>query len=79
MAAPARTYRFHDLRDGTPEDYARVKEDMRRWLDSPEGIAARERSLAGLARIRQRILAETGGLGMPDEWIQDALDAADDH
>jgi hypothetical protein len=56
-----------------------VKEDMRRWLDSPEGIAACERAVAALKRMRQRILDETGGMGLPDEWIQDALDEADDH
>ena len=79
MAAFARTYRFRDLSGATPEDYEAVKEEMRRWLDSAEGIAACERALAALDRMHRRIFDETAGTGMPDEWIQDALDEADDH
>ena len=79
MAATTRPHRFRDLTGATPEDSEAVKQDMRRWLDSPEGIAACERSLAALDRMHRRILDETDGLGLPDEWIQEALDEADDH
>ena len=79
MAATTRPHRFRDMTGATPEDYEAVKQDMRRWLDSPEGIAACERSLAALDRMHRRILDETGGLGLPDEWIQEALDEAGDH
>ena len=79
MAATTRPHRFRDMTGATPEDYEAVKQDMRRWLDSPEGIAACERSLAALDRMHRRILDETDGLGLPDEWIQEALDEADDH
>ena len=79
MATPARTHRFRDMTGATPADYEADKEDMRRWLDSPDGIAACERAVAALKRMHQRIFDETGGLGLPDEWIQEALDEADDH
>ena len=46
MATPARTHRFRDMTGSTPADYEADKEDMRRWLDSPEGIATRIRRQA---------------------------------
>lgn len=73
MAATARTHRFRDMTGATPEDYEAAKEDMRRWLDSPEGIAACGRAVRELRATRQSILDRTGGKGIPWQDIEEAL------
>ena len=78
MAATARPHRFRDMTGATSEDYEAVKQDMRRWLDSPEGIAACEGAIETLGQGRQAILERTGGRGIAWEEIQAALDRDDD-
>ncbi len=78
MAATTRPHRFRDMTGATPEDYEAVKQEMRRWLDSPEGIAACEAALAALRQGRQAILERTGGRGIAWEEIEAALDHDDD-
>ena len=79
MTPSVRTHRFRDMTGATPEDYEAVKDDMRRWLDSSEGIAACEAALRELREVRQMILEETGGKGIPCEDIEEALQCGRDH
>lgn len=63
----------------TPEEF----EADRRWLmERRDDEERRAHALAMLERItllRAQILARTGGRGIPDELIQEALDEARDH
>ena len=79
MATPVRTHRFRDMTGSTPADYEAVKEEMRSWLDSAEGIAACEAAVQELREVRQVILDRTGGRGIPWEDIEEALEHGRDH
>jgi hypothetical protein len=63
----------------TSEDYARDREEIARRAQSPERRAQRAKALESLQELHRKILERTGGKGIPDEWIQEALDEADDH
>ena len=79
MSAEPRLHRFRDMTGATPDDFERDKEESRRWADSPEGREAYRRALEGLREFRRSFLEKTHGRGIPDEWIQEALDEGDDH
>ena len=57
----------------TPEDYKAAEDEARRWLDSPEGMAACEAALRELHEVRQLILDDTGGKGIAWEDIEEAF------
>ncbi len=76
MATPARTHRFRDMTGATSEDYEAAKEEMGRWLDSPEGIAACEAAVRELREVRQMILDETGGRGISHDDLDEAIEFA---
>jgi hypothetical protein len=78
MASTTTGPTFKDMTNATPEEFERDRVELSKPM-SPE---RRAQALAAWARIRavqQRILERTGGRGISETDVQEALDGADEH
>jgi hypothetical protein len=78
METKTPAWTFKDMSNATPEEYARDREELSRPM-SPE---KRARALAALEMtyaLHRQILERTGGLGIPEEALQEAIDSRHDH
>ena len=69
---------YRDYSSWTKEQVALDLAELRRERESPAGRLQAEDALSSITAARETILARTGGLGIPDEWIQEALDESED-
>lgn len=69
---------YRDYSGWTTEQVAADMAALRRERESPAGRLQAENALKSMAAARALIFAETGGRGIPGEWLQEALDESED-
>ena len=69
---------YRDYSGWTKEQVAADMAELRRERESPAGRLQAESALKSMTTARAAVFAETGGRGIPDEWLQEALDESED-
>jgi hypothetical protein len=78
MATTLPAWNMKDLSNLTDEEREADRIELNKPV-SPERTLRRLAALEGIRALHELILAETGGRGVSEEDIQDALDHKDDH